>query len=233
MREIARNDERRTRKALPLFGATLKLLLHSFNHEDLRSYRDHAIVAIGGNTGARSATIVGIRMEDVIPHDLGHVIELRNEKTAYDGRSISMVTPHALDPRLCAPCTVHALVVAMNDLGLNEGPLFRSIDQWGTVESAALVPKSITAIIRRRLGEAAIPNPNTYSSHSFRHGVVAAGRLKGWTDEQIMLVTMHRTRRGLGAYESPNPWHAIPKEHLLDAESATPASVARMWNHDK
>jgi hypothetical protein len=207
-------------------------LLRSYNQRTVQGLRDRTLCIVGLTRGFRSATIVGIQIEDITFEPRGVVTGLRHEKTARNAQIISTGTPHTQTHEFCMPCSVKQLVDALAALGIIEGPLFRSIDRWQRIRAVGLAPKSVTVILRCGLQRAGVEDPDTYSSHSFRHGLVFAGRHKGWTDEEIMLVTMHRTLQGLEPYKQGlGPWHRSPERCILDGGWPAPAAPGQGWKH--
>ena len=232
LRSLRRTREDETKRAPPLCGPDVPALLESYDCQSLRALRDYVICVIGCTRGFRSATIIGLLIEDIIFDDRGVLFALRNEKTARGSRPLPTGTPHSPDHRHCVPCSVRRLVELLAELGFDEGPLFRSINRWNQVSTTALVPKSITAILRNGLARVMGAKAAGYTGHSFRHGAVATARRKGWTDEEIMLVTMHRTKTGLEPYlMNVDPWYQSPERNILDGSFPEPPRPGQGWLH--
>ncbi len=116
-------------------------------------------------------------------------------------------------------------------LDRSEGPFFRAIDRWGNVSDHPMTPKSITYILRTNLARAGNPEAGSYSSHSFRHGVVTTAARKHWPLEEIMLITLHRSRRSLLEYvQCIDPWYDSLTRSVLD-EEAEADDDERGWIH--
>jgi integrase len=234
MRSIAKSDKRQTKKAKPLFGSELKKLIHSYGKKNIRDFRDLTITVIGGNRGFRASTIAGIQLEGISFDNAGVRISLYTEKGASNGEPIYSATPHCKTKTFCMPCTLRQYIAMMRAIGVTDGPAFRRINRWGQMHTSALTPKAITYILRRGLKSAGIDHAEQYSSHSFRHGVVATAVKKGWSEEEIMLVTLHRSRKGLRAYtQAVDPWHSQPKKPVLDGDSPSGPEPGAGWIHDR
>lgn len=233
MRRLARQDKRPTRKARALYGAALKKLLRSYDATTTCGLRDLAIIIAGAIRALRAASIVQIHMEDVRFEVDGVVIALRNEKTATGNEPLFAATPHSASHKFCMPCVFRRLIDLMDTLNLPDGPLFRHIDRWGHISAQPLTPKAVTLILREGLRRAGIDEPQSYSSHSLRHGVVAAAVEQSYSDREIMLLTMHRSLKGLRAYTtSRDPWREAPKRLTLDDARAEPTSERHGWRHE-
>jgi len=231
LRRLAREAGVVTRHAKPLYGDNATALLRSYDTaNNIRNIRDYTICVIGFTRGFRSATIVGLFIEDIKFELQGVVTGLRNEKTSRNASITFTGTPHTKTHEFCMPCGLKRMVDVMTSLGIDEGPLFRGIDRWGRLAPQGLHPKAVTDILRGGLRRANIANPEKYSSHSFRHGVVIAGKLKNWTVEEIMTVTMHRSIAGIAPYLDLGPWAGAPANSALDEQfAATTADCG--WRH--
>ena len=61
-----------------------------------------------------------------------------------------------------------------------EGPIFRAIDRWETVEEEAVTPQSINLIVKRRCAMAGL-EPEAFSAHGLRAGYLTAAARQGVT----------------------------------------------------
>jgi integrase len=233
MRELAREQKRSTKKARPLDADDVRKLIASYDQGTPPGLRSCALAVIGGSRGWRASTIVGLQLENISRDPRGVVIYVLDQKTNRTSELEPTATPHTPDHQACMACIVLRLVEMFHALGINSGPLFRPINQWGQIASTALTTKSVTDLLQQGLAEAGIPDAETYSSHSYRHGVVQAAIRLGWPDEDIMTLTLHRSKRGLRPYViCADPWRFAPSRSLLDI--AVPASSAnddRGWDH--
>jgi site-specific recombinase XerD len=232
MRELAQLDERQTKKAKPLYGKEAKRLLDSYKKEDLRTLRNRAIAALGTTRGFRAATIVGLRIEHTTFEGRGVVLGLRDEKASVTRELFHTATRHTAKHRYCLPCILKEYVDALAELGVDEGPLFRAIDRWDNLHGTELSTKSITDLLRSDLARAGFSNARDFSSHSYRHGVVKTAVLERWSVQDIMLVTLHRSERGLRAYlVSIDPWQSAPRRSVFDSVVIESDDVERGWVH--
>jgi hypothetical protein len=231
-RELLASDTRQTHKAKPLYGTDAVTLVDSFDQSTLPGLRGGAICSIGVNRGLRASTITGLDVERTLIEARGIVLEIQFDKTHRSGSPLRTATKHSAEHRACAACRVGAYIAALETLGIREGPLFRPIDRWGHLQPTRLHPAAVTDILRAGLRHAAIPDADSYSSHSFRHGVVHAGILAGWSIEDICAVTLHRSRRGILPYVMAiDPWLLSPKDVPLSLvnRATVPRNIG--WVH--
>lgn len=216
IRELRRADRRTTKKAKPLFGEAACSVASSFAGDDLRGLRDAAICALGTQRGFRASTIVGLDIENQQFDPRGVVLGIVDDKTHKSGNPLRTAMRHSEDHRACAACALRFYCDALKELGIQSGALFRHIDRWGNVRDRHLRPSSVTSILRRALIALGSEDANTYSSHSFRHGVVHAGIISGMSIDEICSITLHRSKRGIMPYISAiDPWYfSIPRVPL-------------------
>ncbi len=231
LRTIARADARSPRKARPLTAHHALQLLEANNGETIRDYRNSGIYGFGINKGFRGATIVHLRLADLIFDERGVKIGIRDDKTNKTGETVFTVAAHSRDHIACLPCILKRYINALEALGITDGPLFRPIDRWGHMEVQHLTTRSVTALLRKGLAKANVPEPNSYSSHSYRHGVIETAIKSGWSIDELMLLTMHRSRRGIAPYiNAIDPWYFAPRQ--LDLTTIRPAPrTGAGWEH--
>jgi len=234
MGDLANQDERSTKKAPPLYGDEARKIIESYDCSTLRSLEHCTLHTVLANRGFRSATIRGIQIENTSIEQQGVVLGLRGEKNIKSGELLFTATKHTKHHRACMPCAIDKLKRHLGEMGIDSGPLFRGIDRWDNLGATGLSTKSITEIIRSGAKQAGIANPELFSSHSYRHGVVLTGVINKWSLEDIMLVTLHRSRRGLQAYiEAIDPWYTHGRRMAMDARSKPRRSEdpSRGWQH--
>lgn len=161
--------------------------------------RDRLLFLMGFLCGQRSDELVRLRFEGCrIQDNNGRpelFISISSSKTDRDahGKEWTLV---AAPNRIF--CPVMAWLDWVDATGLRSGPVFRAINQWGTVSETGLHPNSVIKLMRSALSAAGIAEVDTYSSHSLRRGFASAwnehgGDLKslmewvGWKNPAIAL----------------------------------------------
>jgi integrase len=231
MRELANEGSPRVLKAKPLFGEPVRKILRQ-PRVSLREKRNQAVLSIGTTRGFRAASITSIQIENIEFERRGVVIKLCEEKNAQKYEVVTTATPHTKDCVDCMPCILYNFVDLMHECGFTDGPLFRRIDRWGNIGPNRLTTKAVTQILRMELERAGVCEPQTYSSHSMRYGVVNDAVEKKWPIRDIMLLTGHRSERGLRAYlDGIDPWLTSCPRSLLDEPSPANAVPGRGWIH--
>jgi len=150
--------------------------------EQLRAARDQALLLIGFWRGFRADELTRLAIEHVtVEEGAGMTLYLPRSKGDREGAGRTFRVP-ALS-RLC-PVAAYERWIQVS--GLTRGPVFRAVDRWGHVGTAALAPGSLIAWLRRLCEAAGLPEPERYSSHSLRRGFAGWARDSGWDMKQLM-----------------------------------------------
>ena len=169
---------RKSRKAIT--ADCLELLLATCNGTDyaapsLMDIRDRALLLVGfASGGRRRSELSGMRFgqitwEDFLPldpsdpdSDLLPAASLRLGRTkteeSSDDNSVLLIGR-----------SVDALKTWLEAAQIQEGAVFRAIDQWGNLKTRALTPQSVNAIVKKRCALAGL-DPQDFSAHGLRSG---------------------------------------------------------------
>lgn len=228
--ELCRTNAREIKQAKPVDLTVLSSIIASRSSRSLTTLRDNGIHATEATRGLRASTLVGILIENIQFEDRGVVIGLVDEKTATTGELQWIATPHSKDHGLCMPCNLNAYVGALRTIGIHKGPLFRRIDRWGHIGAKALSTRGITYILHKDLARAGVVDAMSYSSHSYRHAVVQNRLKSGLSLSDVMVVTLHRSKRGIKPYAKYDPWSEAPPRLVVDWNESFKDSM-RGWRH--
>jgi len=139
--------------------------------------RNRALLLIGFWRGFRSDELTRLIIDNV---------------TLERGRGMTLCLPHTLSnaaddnsltyrtAALARLCPVAAYEAWIDASQLTSGPVFRSIDRWGTISESALATGSITPLLRGIFRSAGVPDAGAYSSHSLRQGFATWARSNAW-----------------------------------------------------
>ncbi len=180
--------------------------------------RDRAIILLGFWRGFRSDELSRIEVEHVhiIPGE-GMTMFLPFNKTSYQGETYKA-------PALARLCPVDAYQAWIELSKLTAGPVFRAINRWGHISDQGLHPVSFISLLRDLFARAAIPSPESYSSHSLRRGFATWATANGWDLKALMSHVGWRDVRSAMRYiDSPDPF----EKHRINASLQLPASENR------
>jgi len=187
----------------PLDGAMLAHLIAAIP-DDLFGIRDRALLLVGFFCALRRSELVGLRAEDFHSSPTGWTVNIRGSKTDQYAAGHRVALP-TLSGTLCPVTSLRAWLDAA---GITTGPIFRTVDTAGRVQSAPLPAQSVGIVLRQRAAAAGIDGKRL-SAHSLRSGFAVSAVRAGVSLPLIQAVTRHATLAGLEPYVraagSPTP----------------------------
>ena len=153
----------------------------------LNGMRDRALLLIGFSGAFRRSELVAIRMEDLKFTRDGILINLRRSKTDQKGEGRVIGIPYGSNP---TTCPVRTLQDWIEESGIKEGALFRSISKHGYISEKGISHHSVALVIKNNPfleGRSA-----SFSGHSLRSGFATTAALAGVPEHQIMRQTGHK-----------------------------------------
>jgi integrase len=191
MRNIARQHGTRQRQSAALGTPEVRAMVSKCG-TDLRGLRDGAILLVGFAGALRRSEIVGIDLEHLtfVPGSMRLLIE--RSKRDQQAEGAELVIPMGHHRHTCPVRSVQRWIEAA---AIDSGPVFRGIDQWGTVLASRLHPSAIWRIIKARAGNAglAVASYETLSPHGLRAGFITTAHRAGARADDIMRHTRHRS----------------------------------------
>ncbi|GAB2209121.1 site-specific integrase [Roseibium sp. ROS1] len=210
VRVADRPRARKSRKAIT--ADCLELLLATCNGTDyvapsLMDIRDRALLLVGfASGGRRRSELSGMRFgqitwEDFLPldpsdpeSDLLPAASLRLGRTkteeSSDDNSVLLIGR-----------SVDALKTWLEAAQIQEGAVFRAIDQWGNLKTRALTPQSVNAIVKKRCALAGL-DPQDLSAHGLRSGFLTEAANRDIPIQDAMLQSRHRSLAQASSYYS-------------------------------
>ncbi|MCH8685873.1 site-specific integrase [Pedomonas mirosovicensis] len=157
--------------------------------------RDKALLLIGFAGAFRRSELVGLNCNDVEHARQGVILHLRRSKTDQTGQGRKIAIPFGRTRW----CPVRHLTDWLAHAGIEQGPLFRSIDRHGRIASSRLSGGAVSTIIKKRLSAAGF-DPNVYSGHSLRAGLATSAAMAGASTWKIRQQTGHASEVMLNRY---------------------------------
>jgi len=161
----------------------------------LGGLRDKAILLIGFATGMRRSELVGMRMDHVEECAEGIRINIPRSKTDQEGAGRVIGVKRGTNP---TTCPVRALNNYLSAAGITEGFIFRSINRHGQI-GAGLTAQSVALVVKSAATAAGL-NPDNYSGHSLRAGLVTQAAIAGAKVADIMRQTGHKSHDTVMGY---------------------------------
>jgi integrase len=147
----------------------------------LRAYRDRALILMGFWRAFRADELCRMRVEhNALRSGKQLKMFLASSKTdrEYRGQVVLL-------PALKRLCPVQAYEDWLSISELQEGPVFRPINQWGQISTQGLKPDGVTYVLREAFACSGL-NGAAYTGHSLRRGFATWANNDNWTTKQLM-----------------------------------------------
>lgn len=178
--------EQRPREAAPLCSAELALVFDATPPTSLRGLRDRALIAVGAGSALRRSELVALDVEDlryISAPQTGYSALVRTSKTSDEAATVWI---HRSGRETCPVAALDSWLAAS---GITSGPLFRSVDRYGTLGDR-LSDRSVSRLVREAATRADLP-PGNWSGHSLRAGFVTEAARRGRSSREIARQTRH------------------------------------------
>lgn len=193
VRATHRPRQRKSGKAISL--DILSALLQTCSTDRLIDLRDKALLLTAfASGGRRRSEIADLRLNQLIdetpisypddphPHPCLKILLGRTKTTVANDDAFVLL--------IGSP--VRALKEWIKQAGIQEGAVFRSIDQWGNLKQRPLTPQSVNAIVKNRIAKAGL-DPKAFSAHGLRAGYLTEAARKGIPLPEAMQQSQHRS----------------------------------------
>lgn len=152
-------------------GDVLRDMLRSVTGNDLRAYRDRALLAVGMAGAFRRSELVAITVDRVSEDSRGLLIRIASSKTDQEGKGHAVAIP---DGRRLEP--VRHYRAWLEKAGIVNGPVFRKLTPQGRLTEKAMSAQGVALVVKAAAVAAGYP-PDMFSGHSLRAGFLTeAGR---------------------------------------------------------
>jgi integrase len=160
-------------KKRPADGDVLRDMLRTIDGEDLRAYRDRALLAIGMAGAFRRSELVAITVGRVSDDARGLLVRVPTSKTDQEGRGHSVAIP---DGRRLEP--VRHYRAWLEKAAIEPGPVFRKLTPQGWLTRQPMSAQGVALVVKAAVRSAGYPDA-LFSGHSLRAGFLTeAGRQK-------------------------------------------------------
>jgi site-specific recombinase XerD len=161
----------RIRKAPAVAGKVLGMVATA--PDKLASSRDRALLLVGFGGALRRSELVALDVADDEETETGLLVKIRSSKTDQErvGATIAIA-------RGDVACPAKALREWLDAAGIEAGPIFRPIDEGGTVKASRLTDRSVANIVKAYAKRAGFDD-STFSGHSLRAGFLTSAAGKG------------------------------------------------------
>tara|TARA_S200000501_G_scaffold203587_1_gene191518 strand:- start:5549 stop:6520 length:972 start_codon:yes stop_codon:yes gene_type:complete len=183
----------------PLLISHLKSIINVINeqkNQEIKNYRDKAIILIGFGGGFRRTELISIDKEDLEFVEEGIKITIKRSKTDQFGEGMTKGLPYFSNKLYCP---VDNLKKWLEMSQIKSGPIFRRFSKGSNLSDKRLTDQSVVLLIKKYLNLAGIDNHN-FSGHSLRSGFATVAAESGADERSIMAMTGHKTTQMVRRY---------------------------------
>lgn len=173
--------------------------------------RDKALLLTGFAGAFRRSELISIQVEDVHFVAEGIVIHLWRGKTDQTGQGRDIAIPFMRGKY----CPVKAITDWQSCSGISSGALFRRVNRYGQVMGQGLSAQSVALIVKQR-AEAIGLDPQNFSGHSLRAGLVTSAAKSGVSAWKICQQTGHQSE-------------AVMQRYIRDSHLFTDNPLTKIW----
>ncbi len=195
LKGIARLAGVAQRQARPVLVEDLRAMVRALP-DTLRSVRDRAMLVVGLAGGFRRSELVGLDVADLDFVPEGVVVTVRSSKTDQEGAGLRKGLPFGSNIETCPVRTLRAW---LDVASIEEGPIFRTVTNAGEVTEGRASSIAVNRAVKRAARAAGL-DPEVYSAHSLRAGLVTSAAKAGRRVDRIADMTGHRSEKVLRGY---------------------------------
>jgi site-specific recombinase XerD len=151
--------------------------------------RDRALILLGFAGAFRRSELVNLNVDHCSFGKDGLTVTLRRSKTDPNGVGRKVGIPYGANPETCP---VRVLQHWVEQAGITDGPLFRSISRHGRVQVGRLSGIDVARVVKKLVQRAGL-DPGKYAGHSLRAGHATSAAIAGASERSIMQQTGHRS----------------------------------------
>ncbi len=184
------------RKVMPAVTSVIARIVEPLTGS-LIDVRDRALLLIGFAGAFRRSELAELRLADLTETEDGLRILLRQSKTDQEGQGIVKGIPFGSDERTCP---VRAWRAWLASTGIVDGQAFRAVGRCTQLQiGTSISDRTIANIVKSRVKAAGF-DPERFSGHSLRSGLITAAAKAGVPERIIMKQSGHKHLPTLRGY---------------------------------
>lgn len=184
MKGIKRTHGSQQRQVTPAIREDILLMLDAMG-DGMKDCRDRALLLTGFAGAFRRSELVAMNVEDIQDVREGLTIAIPKSKTDQEGSGRKIGIPLARGIH----CPVKAIQAWLKAADITTGPVFRGVDRHGNVGDR-LSDYAVARIIKGYAAKVGL-DPQQYSGHSLRSGLVTSAAQAGIANHKIRAQTGH------------------------------------------
>jgi site-specific recombinase XerD len=181
-------DGKRTKQAAPILIDDLRKMIDTRSPDTAAGIRDRALIVLGWAMMARRSELAALRLSEVTETADGLEVWVRKSKTDQGANGVAVAIPYGTHPDTCPVRLVRAWTELLTAEGIDDGPLWCSIDRHGNLAGAptyagktstGLSDRAVAIILQRAAHAANLSNADAITAHSLRAGGASGARRGG------------------------------------------------------
>lgn len=206
LRGYRRKVAHRKRQAPPIDPHELRAMSEHTPRATTAGKRDRLLLVLGWSIAARRSELCALDIADVVEWDDGRGVTalVRRSKTDKESRGREAHVWAGSYPDTDAVTLLRVWRRELEEFGVADGRLFRSVNRWGQL-GESLTPGVVTTVVRSAARRALLPRPERYTAHSLRSGfattaitqhkpLAAVAEQGGWSQTSPVLMGYVRAR---------------------------------------
>jgi site-specific recombinase XerD len=170
---IRRRHGTRPKQKAPATAKTVASMIRKTPADTLAGKRDRALLLLGFSGALRRSELVALDVEHIEAAADGIILTIVRSKTDQDGRGQTVAIPNGKRLKPAA-----ALQEWLSAASLTSGPIFRQIGKGGCLVGGRLSGQAVAVIVKKYALAAGL-NPDLFSGHSLRAGLVTEALAQG------------------------------------------------------
>lgn len=195
LKGLRREKTTSQKEATPLLASHLKRICQTLTDCPI-DVRDRALLLVGFCSGQRRESLSKLSLERLSFTDEGLIATLLQTKTDQEGSGRKIGVAYGSNPDTCP---VRSLKKWIDLASITGGHVFRSIDRHGNIKDNVISGRTISRIIKKRVKQIGL-DPDEFSGHSLRAGLVTQAAMNGVSTLSIMDQTGHKSERIVRKY---------------------------------
>jgi integrase len=181
-----------------------------------RAIRDKAMLLVGFAGAFRRDELASLNFSDVAFRPEGLDAALAKSKTDQTGKGFIKAIPKGRE----STCPKRALEDWIASMGVTSGPVFREIDRFNrlvlnTIDRPGMTGDAVARVVKKHVRRIGL-DPDRYSGHSLRSGLITAAAEAGRSVHEIMSLSGHKDPATVYVYiRSAQRFESSPGRGLL------------------
>lgn len=193
------------RRVRPLDVPALTRVVATLDRTTNAGKRDACALLLGFALAARRSELAALRVGDLEHCDDGLRVLIAKSKTDQHGQGVVVGVPYRPTPEMCPVAAVDEWLAAVphrEPMSDRDEPLLRPVNTGDQIGDSGISGRSVAKLVKRCVARAGL-DPDVFSGHSMRAGLVTAAAAAGQPEYRIAKHSRHSPLPTLRTYIRP------------------------------